>query len=83
MKKACIELIDYSKAACLVEGKKGMGRCLFIVILSDDIYANISSEQWLKALKLCQHKATELEYEVAEIRGGALAGLPRTTGNSL
>lgn len=78
MRKACIELMGDTKVACLLSGTLGMGKCLFIVVVSEDMSAKISAEQWAKALSRCQQKAVELNYKVVRIRGGALAG---TSGN--
>lgn len=78
MRKACIELMGDTKVACLLSGTLGMGKCLFMIVVSEDMSAKISVAQWAKALSRCQQKAVELDYEVVRIRGGALAG---TSGN--
>ncbi|HFD0315189.1 hypothetical protein PTR28_07770 [Serratia marcescens] len=77
MRKACIDLSYTTKVASLVAGEKGTGRCLYMFVVSDDMSQTPSTEQWLKALKSCESKASELKYEVAYIWGKALAGLPR------
>jgi hypothetical protein len=75
MRKACIELIYETKVACLVAGERGLGRCLFMVVVSNDMYKEPTTEKWLKAIRRCEEKAGELKYEVARIRGAGLAGL--------
>ncbi|HIH5600154.1 TPA: hypothetical protein ACYSHJ_004458 [Serratia marcescens] len=75
MRKACIELIYETKAACLVAGEQGMGRCLLMVVVSRDMSKEPTTEQWVKALRRCEEKASELKYEVTYIRGARLAGL--------
>lgn len=75
MRKACIELIGGTNAACLVAGAQGTGRCLHMVVVMEDIFGTPTEEQWLKSLRLCEAKAFELKYEVARIRGKGLAGL--------
>lgn len=75
MRKACIELMYQTKVACLVAGDLGMGRCLFMVIVSKDMDKEPTTEKWLKALRICEEKAIELKYEVTRIRGAGLAGL--------
>ncbi|ELQ6048477.1 hypothetical protein QMS56_16180 [Cronobacter malonaticus] len=75
MRKACIELMAGTNAACLVAGEPGTGRCLYLVVVMEDIFGKPTTEQWLKALRLCEAKAAELKYEVARIRGKSLAGL--------
>lgn len=75
MRKACIDLMGGTKIACLVAGEKGTGRCLHIVVVSEDMSKTPSTEQWLNALQLCEKKAQELKYEVAYIWGKSLAGL--------
>ncbi|MFV1478123.1 hypothetical protein [Serratia marcescens] len=75
MRKACIELSSSAKAACLLAGDLGMGRCLFMVVISDDMSKEPSPEQWARALQRCKEKAVELKYEVSRIRGERLAGL--------
>lgn len=76
MRKACIELMSEAKVVCLVAGERGMGRCLHMVVVSDDISQPATTEKWAKALSLCQQKAVELKYDVVRIRGKSLAGLP-------
>nr|WP_278435360.1 hypothetical protein [Enterobacter mori] len=75
MRKACIELMAGTNAACLVAGELGTGRCLYLVVVMEDIFGKPTTEQWLKSLRLCEAKAAELKYEVARIRGRSLAGL--------
>jgi len=75
MRKACIELIAGTNAACLVAGELGTGRCLYLVVVMEDIFGKPTTEQWLKSLRLCEAKAVELKYEVTRIRGQSLAGL--------
>lgn len=75
MRKATIELIGTTKIVCLVAGALGTGRCLHIVVISQDMSAQPTQEQWLKGVELCQKKAVELRYEVARILGGKMAGL--------
>ena len=75
MRKACIELMSTTKVACLLAGDLGMGRCLFMVVVSRDMSKEPTSEQWAKALQRCKEKASELKYEVSRIRGERLAGL--------
>ena len=75
MRKACIELMAGTNAACLVAGKLGTGCCLCLVVVLEDIFGKPTTEQWLKSLRLCEAKAVELKYEVARIRGRSLAGL--------
>lgn len=75
MRKACIELIYETKVACLLAGDLGMGRCLFMVVVSRDMSKKPTPEQWGKALQLCKEKAGELKYEVSRIRGERLARL--------
>lgn len=77
MRKASINLIATTNAACLVAGDLGTGRCLFMVVVAKDMTKQAPAEKWAKALDLCQQKAVELKYEVTRIRGGALVGLPR------
>lgn len=74
MRKACIELMGETNVACLLSGTLGMGKCLFMVVVSEDMSAKLSAVQWAKALSRCQQKAVELNYEVVRIRGGGLAG---------
>lgn len=78
MRKACIELLSETKVACLVAGELGTGRYLHMVMISEDMRQPATKEKWAKALSLCQQKAAELKYEVVRIRGGSLAGLPRS-----
>ena len=75
MRKACIELIAGTNAACLIAGELGTGRCLYMVVVMEDIFGKPTTKQWLKSLRLCEAKAIELKYEVARIRGMRLAGL--------
>ncbi len=75
MRKACIELIYTTKVACLQAGDLGTGRCLFMVVVSEDMSKEPSPEQWARALQRCKEKAVELKYEVSRIRGERLAGL--------
>ncbi len=75
MRKACIELMSTTKIVCLVAGERGTGRCLHVIVVSQDMAKTPTTEQWLTALQLCEKKATELKYEVAYIRGKSLAGL--------
>jgi hypothetical protein len=77
MRKACIELIGGTNVACLLAGDLGMGRCLYMVVLSKEMYPLASEDKWANALRMCQQKAVELKYEVTRIRGKSLAGLPR------
>lgn len=79
MRKACIELMGETNVACLLSGTLGMGKCLLMVVVSEDMSATPSEEQWAKALSRCQQKAVELNYEVVRIRGLGLTG---ATGNS-
>lgn len=74
MRKACIELMGGTKVACLLSGTLGMGKCLFMVVVSEDMSAKPSAEQWATALSRCQQKAVEMNYEVVRIRGAGLAG---------
>ncbi|HCR2012429.1 TPA: hypothetical protein ONC52_004312 [Enterobacter asburiae] len=74
-RKACIELMAGTNAACLLAGELGTGRCLYMVVVMEDIFGKPTTEQWLKSLRLCEAKAAELKYEVARIRGLRLAGL--------
>ncbi len=73
MRKACIELMAGTNAACLVAGELGTGRCLYLVVVMEDIFGKPTTEQWLKAFRLCEAKAAELKYVVARIRGKPLA----------
>lgn len=75
MRKACIELMYETKVACLIAGELGMGRCLFMVVVSRDMSKEPTTEQWFKALRRCEEKASELKYEVTRTRGARLAGL--------
>lgn len=75
MRKACIELMAGTNAACLITGELGTRRCLYMVVVMEDIFGKPTTEQWLKSLRLCEAKAVELKYEVARIRGIRLAGL--------
>ena len=75
MRKACIELISGTNATCLVAGAQGTGRCLYIVVVMEDIFGTPTEEQWLKSLRLCEARAVELKYDVVHIRGKRLAGL--------
>ncbi len=75
MRKACIELMKGTNAACLVAGAQGTGRCLHMVVVMEDVLGTPTEEQWLKSLKLCEARAAELKYEVVYIRGKRLAGL--------
>lgn len=75
MRKACIELILGTKVACLMAGELGMGKCLYMVIVSEDITVCPTAQQWEKALNMCEQKAVELKYEIARVRGRSLAGL--------
>nr|WP_302444384.1 hypothetical protein [Hafnia alvei] len=75
MRKACIELMGGTNIACLVAGEKGTGKCLYIVVVMDDMFGTPTTEQWFKALQKCELKANELKYEVASILGKKLAGL--------
>ncbi|WP_321154154.1 hypothetical protein [Serratia nevei] len=77
MRKACIDLVSGTKIACLLAGAKGTGRCLYMVVVSEDMTKEPTEEQWLKALKLCENKALELKYEIEYIWGKTLAGLSR------
>ncbi|MDE1190129.1 MAG: hypothetical protein PW844_27325 [Pantoea sp.] len=77
MRKACIDLIGATNAACLMAGDLGTGRCLFMVVVAKDMFKQAPAEKWAEALDLCQQKAIELKYEVTRIRGGDLAGLSR------
>lgn len=69
MRKACIDLVSGTKIACLLAGAKGTGRCLYMVVVSEDMTKEPTEEQWLKALKLCENKALELKYEIEYIWG--------------
>lgn len=80
MRKACIELMGGTQVACLLSGTLGMGKCLFMIVLSEDMKAKPTAEQWAWALSRCQQKAVELNYEVACIRGRGLAGKPNNNG---
>lgn len=75
MRKACIELIATTKIACLFAGELGTGRCLYMVIVSEDMSEIPTPERWLNALNSCIQKADELKYEVARIRGKCMAEL--------
>jgi len=75
MRKASIELIETTKIVSLVAGALGTGRCLHIVVISPDMSAVPTQEQWRKGVELCQKKAAELRYEVARILGAKMAGL--------
>uniref|UniRef100_A0A8H9Z0W6 Uncharacterized protein n=1 Tax=Pseudomonas tritici TaxID=2745518 RepID=A0A8H9Z0W6_9PSED len=61
--------------AIQVAGELGTGRCLYMVVVMEDIFGKPTTEQWLESLRLCEAKAVELKYEVARIRGLRLAGL--------
>nr|DAG09917.1 MAG TPA: hypothetical protein [Caudoviricetes sp.] len=75
MRKASIELMGTTKIVCLVAGALGTGRCLHIVVISQDMSVTPTQEQWRKGVELCQKKAVELRYEVSRILGGRMAGL--------
>lgn len=64
-----------TNSACLVAGELGTGRCLYLVVVMENTFGKPATEQWLKALRLCEAKAAELKYEVTRIRGKGLAGL--------
>ena len=76
MRKACIQLMGTTQVACLVAGALGTGRCLYMVIVSQDMAAKPTVKQWANALRMCESKAAELKYEVARIQGRKLAGNP-------
>lgn len=78
MRKACIDLMSDTKAAFLMAGDLGTGRCLHMVVVSEDMRVSAPAEKWAKALAICQQKAVELNYEVTRIRGVALAGKERS-----
>ncbi|MGO2306159.1 MAG: hypothetical protein ACTH5W_15830 [Providencia sp.] len=73
MRKACIELHSTMKYAALNAGPLGGGKCLFMIILSNDLAATIPTEKWARALQECISKAEELKYEIAHIYGKSLA----------
>ncbi len=75
MRKACIELVAQTKIALLLAGDLGTGRCLLMILVSKDMDTMPTTEQWLKAYKLCEQKAVELKYDVTRVRGRKLAGL--------
>lgn len=75
MRKASIELMGTTKIVSLVSGALGTGRCLHIVVVSEDMSVEPTQEQWQKAVRICQQKATELRYEVSRILGAKMAGL--------
>ncbi|EPU0815586.1 hypothetical protein [Morganella morganii] len=72
MRKALIELSDGMKYAALNAGAQGTGRCLFMIIMSNDLNTAITPDRWLKAMNKCYAKAEELKYEVAYVRGESL-----------
>ncbi len=74
MRKALIELSDGMKYAALNAGAQGTGRCLFMIIMSNDLNTAITPDRWLKAMNKCYAKAEELKYEVAYVRGESLTG---------
>lgn len=67
--------MEETNAACLVAGELGTGCCLYLVVVMENTFGKPATEQWLKALKLCEAKAAELKYEVSLIRGKSLARL--------
>ncbi|MBQ0340497.1 hypothetical protein J9236_04500 [Providencia rettgeri] len=73
MRKACIELHSTMKYAALNAGPLGGGKCLFMIVLSNNLEAVIPAEKWNWALQECIAKAEELKYEVAHIYGKSLA----------
>lgn len=75
MRKACIELVAQTKIALLTAGERGTGKCLHMVIVSEDMNHMPTPEKWLKAYKICEQKAAELKYEVSRVLGKKLAGL--------
>lgn len=79
MRKASIELMGETKVAYLQSGVLGMGKCLFMVVLSEDMRDEPTAEQWARALSRCQQKAVELNYEVVRIRGLGLTGTAGTS----
>ncbi len=72
MRKALIELSHGMKYAALNAGAQRTGRCLFMIIMSNDLNAVVTPERWLNAMNKCYMKAEELKYEVAYIRGESL-----------
>lgn len=76
MRKACIQLMGTTQVACLAAGALGTGRCLYMVIISQDMAVKPTTEQWANALRICESKAAELKYEVVRVQGRKLVGKP-------
>ena len=76
MRKACVELLATTKVASLIAGERATGRCLYMVVVSQDMTSEPTTEQWANALRMCESKAAELKYEIARVQGRKLAGKP-------
>lgn len=64
MRKACIELMAGTNAACLVAGELGTGRCLYLVVVMEDIFGKPTTEQWLKPSGFARPKRLNLSMKL-------------------
>jgi len=80
MRKACIELIGGTKVACLLSGTLGMGKCLFMVAVSEDMSTKPSAKQWARPLSRCQQKAASANV-LTDVLGDVTGGCAFTRVN--